>query len=485
VTQAQSRALEEFIEAYGPKAGEMGPVKMCEEVFGLTLDRWQRNVLRDYGRGERKIAVRSSHNPGKTATASWCIVHQLLTRFPQKTVATAPTGGQLYDALFAEVKTWMNRLPAPLLPLFIIKSDRIELAAAREESFASFRTARAEVPEALQGIHAPWVLIIADEASGVPEPIFEAASGSMAGEHATTMLFGNPVRTSGTFFNAHHKLKRHWKTYHVHGKQGYPCGIYSPRVAPEYAEEQAEMYGEDSNVYRVRVLGEFPRSDLDTVIPYELVEAAMGRDEVTVDPKAVSVWGVDVAYKGDDLNALCKRKGNMVPEPIRVWLDLDAMKLVGVIKAEWDATAENDRPVEINIDALPHGHAVASRLRELGLPARAISVAETPALSGKHYTNLRTELWYLTKEWLSHRSCLLPRDDELMSDLVSTKYEIVESSGKIQIEPKKKARARGVRSPDRGDALILTFATPAGIALGVGGRFGHRDAIKRDLKDVV
>ena len=480
-----STVFAQFLERYGTPAGVEGPERFVREVLGAEPDDWQLMVLRDYAIGTRGIAVRSSHGPGKTACASWVILHQLLTRFPQKTACTAPTGAQLYDALFAEVKTWFGRMADPLKELYVPKADRIELRAAPEESFVSFRTARAETPEALQGIHAPWVLIVVDEASGVPEPIYEAAAGSMSGDHATTLLLGNPVRTSGTFFDAHHKMSHRWKTYHVHGKVGYPYGIYSKRVSPQYADDIAARYGSESNAYRVRVLGEFPRSDLDTIIPYELVEAAMSR-EVTPDPRARAVWGVDVAYKGDDYNALCKRKGNVVPEPVRVWLNLDAMKLVGMIKAEWDATQPSDRPYAINIDALPHGHAVASRLRELGLPAYAISVAETPAITGDRYANLRTEIWYTTREWLTRRDSSLPKDDELSQDLVSAKYEIQESSGRVMCEPKKKARSRGIRSPDRGDALALTFAGTAATALGLtGGAFGNRSPVLRNTKGVV
>lgn len=476
-------ALAAFMQEYGPAAGEDGPVRFVREVLGETPDPWQEALLRALGRGVRYISVRSGHNVGKTAVAAWCIVYHILCRYPQKTACTAPTSSQLNDALASEVKKWIGRLPQPLQVCLDIKSDTIMLKAKPAESFVTFKTARAEQPEAIAGLHSGdgFVLIVVDEASGVPEPIFEAASGSMADLNATTLLLGNPTRTSGTFFDSHHKLKDRWLTMHVHGKPGYTRGIYSARVSPEYAQDQAARYGDESNAYRVRVLGEFPRSDLDTIIPYELVASAQER-EIQVLPNTPEIWGLDVAWKGDDLAALCKRRGKVVREPVRVWHNLEAMQLVGAVKAEWDACPLADRPVAINVDAINYGEAIADRLRELHLPARSINVAELPALDGR-YPNVRTELWYKAKQWLSTRDCALPRDAELEADLVSTKYDILDSSGKLIVEPKKKAKKRGMRSPDRGDAFILTFAGPAITAGGLGGGvWGRRDPLKRNTK---
>jgi hypothetical protein len=484
--RAGVQVWEAFLERYGPAAGAEGPVCMVREVFGVDPDPWQADVLRDFGRGERRISIRSCHGPGKTAVAAWVIINQVLCRFPQKTGCTAPTSSQLFDALFAEVKGWISQLPEPIQALLIIKADHIELAANPAQSFVSFKTARAETPEAIAGLHAPWVLIVVDEASGVYEAIFESAIGSMSEAHATTLLLGNPVRTSGTFFDSHHKMRERWRTYHIHGLKSHPTGTYSARVTPEFVEDVAARYGRESNAFRVRVLGEFPRSDLDTIVPYELADSAMER-EIKPNPYAPVVWGLDVAWRGDDLSALCKRQDRVVLEPIRVWHNLEAMQLVGAVKAEYDILPADRRPAAINVDAINYGAAIASRLSELGLPARAINVAESPAMTGDRYLNLRTELWYMTRDWLSRRDCMLPRDEELLQDLVAAKYLIVESTGKLQVEPKKKAKARGERSPDRADALILTFADAASIGMGLGSglAFGRRAAFKRDIQGVV
>ena len=191
-----------------------------------------------------------------------------MTRSPVKVVVTAPTSSQLYDALFAELKRWINAMPLPLQGLLTVKQERIEFNAAPTEMFISARTSRAEQPEALQGIHSENVMLVADEASGIPEQVFEAAAGSMSGHKAVTLLLGNPVRSSGFFYDTHNRLRDDWVTMKV------SCAD-SPRVSDAYMDEMKSRYGEESNAYRIRVLGEFPRSDDDTVIPMELLEAAI------------------------------------------------------------------------------------------------------------------------------------------------------------------------------------------------------------------
>ena len=206
-----------------------------------------------------------------------------------------------FDALFAELKRWINELPEPLREILDVKSDRVSHKAAPSEAFISCRTSRAETPEALQGVHSENVLLICDEASAIPEAVFEAAAGSMSGENACTILLGNPTRSSGFFFETHHRQAAEWWTRKV------SC-IDSPRVAEDYVEEMAKRYGEESNAFRVRVLGDFPSRDDDTAIPLELVEAAQHRDVVTTDDEPI-IWGLDVARFGSASSVLCKRQG--------------------------------------------------------------------------------------------------------------------------------------------------------------------------------
>lgn len=451
-------------------------IRFVREVLAAEPDVWQLEALAAYNRREPLISIVSGHGVGKTTFLAWCIVHHLLFRLPQKCVATAPTAPQLFDALFAEVKTWIGRLPEHVQSLLDVKSERVELIAARSESFFSIRTARADQPEALAGVHSEYVLLIADEASGIPEPIFEAAAGSMSGHNAMTILTGNPVRTSGLFFDTHHKLKDMWWTLRV------SC-LDSVRVSEAYVADMARRYGRDSNAFRVRVLGLFPRAENDTVIPFELVESALAREVLPVRSAPI-VWGLDPAWLGADSAALCKRRGNALMGPIVTYQQLDTMQLAGRVKHEWDITAPPDRPVEIVVDVIGIGAGVAERLRELGLPITSVNVAESPALSGEKYKNQRAELWFKGREWFAKRDCVLPNDELLVEELVSQEFEIAESSGKIALKPKKDMRKKIGRSPDRADAFLLTFASTASQTSGLPG-IKWTQPIKRELRSIV
>lgn len=450
------------------------PVLFVKEVLNTQPDKWQEEFLAHIASGNRRISVRSGHGVGKSTASAWAMLWYLFLRFPVKVVVTAPTSSQLYDALFAELKRWVNQLPPMLHEQLDVKQDRVEVREAPNEAFISARTSRAEQPEALQGVHSENVMLVADEASGIPEAVFEAAAGSMSGHKAVTLLLGNPVRSTGFFYDTHNRLKDDWVTMRV------SCAD-SPRVSEAYMDEMKARYGEESNAYRIRVLGEFPRSDEDTVIPMELLEMAQQRD-VEVSQSAPMVWGLDVARFGSDRSALCKRKGNAVTEPIKTWRNLDLMQLTGAVVSEYEALPPSERPAEILVDSIGLGAGVVDRLRELGLPTRGINVAESPAM-GATYRNLKAELWHKAKAWLEGRDCKMPKDEALVAELAIVRYSFT-SSGKIQIEGKDEIRKRGFQSPDRADAFCLTFASDAITSAFGGQKLAWNKPLRRNLPRV-
>jgi phage terminase large subunit len=463
MSSAPRNFFEEFVAAYAND-----PVLFVEEMLGAQPFDYQAEFLRAL-LDERKMSVKSGHGTGKSTTASWAMLWFMLLRYPCKVVVTAPTSSQLFDAMFAELKRWINELPKELQQLLNVKSDRVELVSAPAEAFISCRTARAETPEALAGVHSDNVLLIIDEASGVPEQVYEAAAGSMSGHNATTLMLSNPTRSSGTFFESHNRMAHTWWT------RTWSCKD-SPLVSHEFVDEMELRYGPESNAYRVRVLGEFPLSDDNTIIPYHLVEAAQNRD-VVVSDEATVVWGLDVARFGSDATALCKRQGPIVTE-LRSWRGLDLMQTTGRIVAEYEALAPSKRPAEILVDSIGVGSGVVDRLQELGLPVRGVNVAESPSM-GDTYMNLRSELWFKCKAWLEDRSCKLPKDDQLIAELTAIRYSFT-SSGKMKAESKDEMRKRGLGSPDLADALCLTMASDAATALS-GAFKTWRGELKRNL----
>ncbi len=459
-----------FLTKYRPD-----PVAFVREVVGKDPFPDQVEFLQAYGRRERQIAKRSGHRVGKSTANAWIALHHMLCYYPQKTVCTSASAPQLFDALAAEIKAAIAGLPDALKAVFEIQSETIYHKSAPDSSFISFRTSRAETPEAMAGVHSEYVLLVFDEASGIPEPVYDSASGSMAGKNAISVLTGNPLRTSGLFFDAFHKLRADWWTQHV------SC-VDHPNVTPQYVDERGRRYGIDSNRYRVRVLGEFPTADDDTIMPFEWVESALHRDVQA--SKLTPIWGVDCARFGDDASCLAIRVGNTLAEPVAEWKGLSTMELVGRIKARWDETPPKQRPSDINVDVIGLGAGVCDRLLELGLPARGINVSESPAL-GKRYVNLRAELWFKGRDWLERKDCHLAGDDALAEELVGPRYMDL-SNGKLQVESKHDLKKRGVRSPNRADAFLLTLASDAVSASGGSAtRHAWSEPLKRPIAGIV
>lgn len=459
--------FEEFVEAY-----KDDPVRFVREMLGAEPFDYQQEFLEALAKGTRKMSVKSGHGTGKSTTASWAMLWFLLLRFPNKVVVTAPTSSQLFDAMFAELKRWINELPKELQQLLNVKSDRVELVSAPAEAFISCRTARAETPEALAGVHSDNVLLVVDESSGVPESVFEAAAGSMSGHNATTLMLSNPTRSSGTFFESHNRMANSWWT------RTWSC-IDSPLVSDEFVDEMRLRYGEESNAFRVRVLGQWPLADDNTIIPFHLVEAAQHRD-VEVYEDAKIVWGLDVARFGNDATALCKRQGSVITE-VRSWRGLDLMQTCGRVVAEYNALPPSKRPSEVLVDSIGLGSGVVDRLRELDLPVRGINVSESPSM-GDTYMNLRSELWFKAKAFLEERSCKIPKDDQLLSELTSVRYSFT-SSGKMKAESKDEMRKRGLGSPDLADSFCLCMASDAATAQS-GSFQSWRGELRRNLQGI-
>jgi|TARA_Y100000033_G_C2754079_1_gene115455 hypothetical protein len=427
------------------------PALFVKAVLQADPQPWQEEALRAI-RDNDRVAIRSGHGVGKTAFLSWVVLWWMLTHYPVKVACTANTASQLSDVLWPEINKWGRKLPEFFQSQLEFKSDKIELKGG-SDSFAVARTSRKEQPEALQGFHSPHMLFVVDEASGVPDIIFEVGQGAMSTAGAKTVMVGNPTRSSGYFFDAFSKNSERWWTKRV------GCADAST-VSSDFLEDMARQYGEDSNIYRVRVLGEFPEADDDVVIPLHLLESATTRDVDAVE-NILPVWGLDVARFGDDRTALCKRQGNALVEPVKSWRNKDLMEVCGIILTEYESTPYQERPSEILVDSIGLGAGVVDRLNEMdfGADIRGVNVAESPAL-GQRYGRLRDELWFKAREWLEARDCQMPQDDDLISELSSVRFKYL-SSGKLKVESKDEMKRRGQKSPDLADSFVLTFAGQA------------------------
>ena len=459
-----------FLEQY-----EKDPVGFVVDVLGGKPKKWQREFLGHIAVGRRRISIKAGHGVGKSTAVAWALLWSICCRYPQKSIVTAPTAPQLFDALFAELKSWITRLPPPIGALLVPYSDRIELKADPAGSFISARTASTERPEAMSGVHSDHVFLIADEAPGIPELVYENSIGSMSGSGATMILVGNPTRLSGLFYKTHRdpKLAPRWE------KMTVSCmdPDLDDLVDKEFIQEVIDTYGEHSDQYRVRVLGEFPAAEANTLIPLDLVEAAMKRD-IALNTSDPIVYGVDVGRQGPDRSVICKRQGNVVLE-VKFRHGNDLMETTG-----WVAMDANvDRPAEICVDSIGMGAGVADRLRELGFNVRDVNVAEASPMNPQA-ARLRDELWLSLRDWLNLRACRLPSDDALKLEISTPQFSYL-SNGKYKVEGKDEMKKRLRRSPDLADALCLTFAGQAAMVGGRAPAWVPGKSLKRAIMGIV
>lgn len=421
------------------------PGQFVREAMGANPEPWQDQALIAVATHNR-VAIRSGHGVGKTTWLAWLILWFMLTRFPTRVPCTAPTRGQLKDILWAELTAWHAKLKEPFKSLLEVSSERIVLKAAPRESFGVATTARRETPEAFQGRHSENMLFIGDESSGIDDNIFEVALGMLSTPGSKMVLTGNPTRLSGFFYDAFHKLREDFFTFRVSSAD-------VPR-ATGHIKDIIARYGEESNAYRIRVLGNFPAAEDEAVIPLVLCEEAMTRK---VEPmiRFRPVWGVDVARFGRDRTALAKRRANVQMEPIKFWREKDTMQVAGIVANEFYEAEDDDKPAEILVDVIGIGAGVVDRLHELGLPVRGINVGESNPLQ-ERFRRLRDELWFRGREWLEKRDCKLC-DEALIGELVIPTYSFA-SNGRIVVESKDDIRRRGLPSPDLADSWLLTFA---------------------------
>lgn len=463
------------------------PLSFVREVFGAEPDKWQREAL-ELMRDHNKLAIRSGHGVGKSTFLSWLLLWFISTRYPVKIPCTAPTANQLVDILGAEVRLWLRKMPPVFADQFKLTVDRIELIGGRGEAFAVFRTARKENPEALQGFHSENLLFLIDEGSGVEEVIFEVARGALSTPSAKVVMTGNPTRTSGYFFDAFNSPTSIYKKMHV------SC-LDSAFVSQEWIEDMAASYNRDSNIFRVRVLGEFPTEEADVLIPYDHVESACGRD---IDPTGMPViWGLDVARYGSDDTVLIKRADHVVTEPPIILSQKSTMEVVGFVKNLWDRTMPAERPDSICVDVIGMGAGVVDRLSEQNIPAYGVNTAEQPRALIGEANRLRDELWLEMAKWFATKSVSIPEIEgggtmdkrpmaRLVSELTGLKKGFT-SSGKIRVESKDDMKKRLGRSPDMADALALTFAEQYAMMLGESAKYASnsKTPIRRNLGSIV
>ncbi len=437
------------------------PTAFVKDIIQATPDKEQAKILESVAKNQL-TTVRSGHGVGKSTVEAWVVIWFLLTRPFPKIPCTAPTQHQLFDILWAEISKWIRNNPILQKDLIWTK-EKVYIKGYPEEWFAVARTA--SKPDALQGFHAEEVLYIIDEASGVDDKIFEPVLGALSTSGARLLMCGNPTQLSGFFYDSHHKNRASYATFHIDGRN-------SSRVSQDFVQTIIRMYGENSDVFRVRVAGEFPLQEEDIFIPLSLVEhSIMTEYSIPQKPTLLHI-GADIARFGDDKTVI-GYKANEKVTFYKKRCGQDTMKTADDIVLLGEQLVQKYQPTEpipIKIDDGGVGGGVVDRLRQIkrNQPERFWWMEIYPVKFGqriqhKHYYDSTTYMMAVVKKLLQPYDeqgnpkpieLILPNDDDMAAQLSGRKYFLTENS-KIKIESKKEMKKRGRPSPDEADCILL------------------------------
>ena len=239
--------------------------------------------------GNDFVSIKSGVNTGKTAVIAWMILHYMCTRPHCKIVATSPSKDQLRHVLWPEILIWHNKMNQIFRSMFVWRKESY-VHRDHEEWFAVARTASKDNTESLQGIHAKYVFRIKDEASAIPEDVHDVLEGDTGTIETKELMCGNPTRLEGTFYRAFNKDNEFYRLFTW-------SSLDSPIAPKRIIDRIRRKFGEDSNMFRVRVQGEFPLRDGDSFIPFDLAMAALER-EIAPQKDMPKVFGCDIARFG-------------------------------------------------------------------------------------------------------------------------------------------------------------------------------------------
>lgn len=393
-------------------------------------------------RDNKRTAAPSGHGIGKTFLAA-CIVLWFLFSFPgAKILTTAPTWFQVENLLWREVRLILSR------SIFagMVKASLTGITLADDWFAIGLST---NDPTRFQGIHAPFVLIVFDEATGVDGEIWEAAEGVAVGNNDKFLAIGNPTDPTSEF-----KRKcdsELWNVVHLSAEE-HPNVLEDRDIVPgavtkQWIDERRSEYGgTDTALYRARVLGRFPEQGDDMLISLADVERAQKRWlQPHGIPKAV---GCDVARFGSDETVeIDIFEGGVVDIP-RTFRGQNLMETAGRLKM-------NEAPKKA-VDDSGLGGGVTDRLKEQFVDVLAFIAGER-AIDNERFLNRRAETWWMIRDLLKTNEISLPPDNKLAADLTNIKFTYT-SKGQIKLESKEEIKKRIGRSPDRGDALAIALA---------------------------
>lgn len=475
---AKTRAVEAFKLKYANKPLSQSHTQYINDPVGFVNDKlgnflWskQKQILESV-RDNRRTAVPACHAPGKSFCAGSVVSWWLCSHPPgsARVITTAPTAPQVKAILWHEIRRAHSKANLPG------RLNQTEwwwtLPDGTEELVAFGRKPSDYNPTAFQGIHERYVLVVIDEACGVPRQLWDALDSLLANADARMLAIGNPDDPQSEFASVC-KPGSGWTVIPISAfdtpnftGEYVPEEVSHKLVGPLWVEEKEKKWGKENPLYKSKILGQFPEFSKDALIPISWIRAAQERELAPIGPCEL---GVDVGG-GADKSVIAVRRGGHVRIPPQ-WKDNnpDTMHTLNNVL---DAIREHN-PDLAKVDYIGIGHGAVDRAREIAsdqslyytnrklkeCASKVIGIEvgrPAPAPDDEQFVNLRAYgYWNLRTRFEEGSIDIDPADEDLAAQLVSLKYK--STSGRIQMESKEDMRKRGLHSPDDADAVMLSF----------------------------
>ena len=439
-----------------------------------TIRQWQKDYLHDLGEAVRsrnfdptgknghttvdavRIAVASGHGIGKSALSAMVLLWAHSCWPESRFIVTANTAAQLRNRTWAALGEWLAMSILGHRSTYLASQSMMRLYANSHPNSWDVvgATAAKENAEALQGQHSYTLSgFMADEASGIAPEIPEAVKGAMVGGMGMMLYFGNPTRNSGPLYDCFHKERDIWIRRKVDSR------TVEDTEGPQQ-QQWLELYGEDSDFFRVRVRGEFPKTSAVQFYEGDLIDFCFDQFFYTPTVRDPLVYQCDVAHTGPDNSVLIKRHGRKILPDIIANPTWRVEQFGNIIIAE----ALKENPDAIFIEETGVGAGLVGQVRaSVNCPVHGIHPAgKSP---DPHYGNMRAYCGGMLREAMK-AGLDLPRRtetehaDSLYDDLMQLEYGHRVGDNALMFERKDEALKRGIASPDFHDALAIGFAFP-------------------------
>jgi hypothetical protein len=420
-------------------------------------DTWQIEILEDLGKGvismeqAIRLATASGHGIGKSALVSWIILWGMSTFEDCRGLVTANTETQLKSKTWAELAKW-HRICITRHWFIFTATALYSADVAHEKTWRFDMIPWSEnKTEAFAGMHnkGKRLIIIFDEASAIPDVIWEVTEGALTDSDTEIIwaVFGNPTRNTGRFHACFYEYRHRWLNRQIDSRA---VAITNKKQIAEWVED----FGEDSDFVKVRVRGVFPSSSDHQFISTDIVEAAAKRSLVGGQFQfAAKILCLDNAWTGGDEIVIGMRQGLMSKICATFRKNDDDMYIAGQL-----ARIEDEEQADAVFIDLGYGTGVYSAGKNMNRDWTLIAFGGASPDPG--FVNMRAHMWNQMKKWLKEGG-VIPNDPVLKADLVGPEAYVVmtgKNAGKIYLESKDQMKDRGLPSPNRADQLALSFA---------------------------